>query len=98
MIITAASADRSSFGCSDENELTYFGDAYFKQGLAATADFAAAFDIARHAIEKREHDEHLTPSQPQLYVGSAIRKKLSELHPGDVIHARLEPAGKRASI
>ena len=98
LIITAASADRSSFGCSDENELTYFGDAYFKQGLAVTTDFAAAFKVARQAIEKREHDEQLTPSQPQIYVGSAIRKKLAQLHSRDVIHARLDPGRKRASI
>jgi hypothetical protein len=98
IVITAASADRSSFGCSDENELTYFGDAYFKQGLAATPDFSAAFDIARRAIEKREHDEQLTPSQPQIYVGSTIRKKLAQLPATDLIHARLDPSSKRASI
>jgi hypothetical protein len=98
LVITAASADRSSFGCSDENDLTYFGDAFFKQGLAATSDLVAAFGIATQAIEKRERDEHLTPSQPQIFIGNAIRAKLVQLHTGKVVHARLDPSSKRATI
>src|SRR5207344_2149888 len=33
LVITAAAADRSSFGCSDKADFTYFGKAYFDEAL-----------------------------------------------------------------
>ncbi|MGH6962412.1 MAG: C13 family peptidase [Dongiaceae bacterium] len=78
LIITAARADRNSFGCSNENEYTFFGDAYFNQELRRQSSFIAAFDGAAAAIAKRERAEDLQPSEPQIYVGPAIRAKLAE--------------------
>ncbi len=78
LIITAARADRTSFGCSNENEYTYFGDAYFNQELRRQSSFIAAFDSAAATIAKRERAEDLPSSEPQIYVGSAIRAKLAE--------------------
>jgi Peptidase C13 family/YcxB-like protein len=79
LLITAASKARTSFGCSNENEYTYFGEAYFKQGLEQTHSFVDAFQVAKHWIEQREHSEGKQPSHPTLYVGSAIEAKLREL-------------------
>lgn len=79
LIMTAASRDRSSFGCSSENEWTYFGDAYFNQALRHGSSFIAAFDEAQHLIAARERQEELTPSEPQIFVGAAMNKKLGEL-------------------
>jgi hypothetical protein len=79
LVITAAARDRSSFGCSSENDFTYFGDAYFNQALRHGGSFIAAFALARRLIAAREAREGLKPSRPQIYVGAQIRAKLDEL-------------------
>ena len=33
IVITAAAADRTSFGCSNDRDLTYFGEAFFRDAL-----------------------------------------------------------------
>ena len=33
IVITAASKSRSSFGCSDQRDLTYFGEAFYRDAL-----------------------------------------------------------------
>ena len=79
LILTAAAANRTSFGCSNENDFTYFGDAYINTALRRDFSFVTAFDQARRIIVAREKAEHLTPSQPQIYVGKAIKAKLQQL-------------------
>lgn len=79
LIMTAARADRSSFGCAHENEFTYFGQAYFDEALRETYSFEDAFDVAVRSIDARERDEDLTPSEPQIFVGAVMREKLTEL-------------------
>ena len=37
MVITAAAPDRTSFGCSDDRDLTYFGEAFFRDSLPQAA-------------------------------------------------------------
>jgi Peptidase C13 family len=79
LIMTAASSEHTSFGCGNENDWTYFGDAYFNQALRHQSSFIAAFEEARRLIAAREHHEELTPSEPQISVGAAIKQKLGEL-------------------
>jgi hypothetical protein len=79
LIITASNEDKKSFGCGNEFEFTYFGSAYFDQALRETFSFSDAFEKAARYIEQRESDEGLTPSQPQINVGAAMRPKLDEL-------------------
>ncbi|MGH6932082.1 MAG: C13 family peptidase [Dongiaceae bacterium] len=79
LIMTAARHDRTSFGCGNENDFTYFGEAYFDQQLRREYSFVAAFENARRAIAERERTEKLTPSDPQIHIGSAIQTKLDEL-------------------
>ena len=82
LILTAAAANRTSFGCSSENDFTYFGDAFINTALRHQRSFVAAFDEAKAIIARREADEKLTPSQPQIYLGAAMKAKLHELeHP-----------------
>ena len=69
IVITAARRDRTSFGCSDQRDLTYFGEAFFRDALPHAPDLRAAFDDAREDIRAREKEERVTPSQPQ----SALR-------------------------
>jgi hypothetical protein len=79
LLITAAAADRSSFGCAHENRWTYFGAAYFRDALAQTRSFVDAFERARTAIAARERREGRTPSKPQIVVGREIAPVLAEL-------------------
>ncbi|HEY6125906.1 MAG TPA: C13 family peptidase, partial [Steroidobacteraceae bacterium] len=44
IILTAAAADRASFGCSDDNDLTYFGEAFYRDALPQAANLRTAFD------------------------------------------------------
>jgi hypothetical protein len=80
LIITAARADRSSFGCSNENEWTYFGNAFFNQALRKTRSFTDAFKDAKETVlawEKRDKLE--PPSEPQMVIGAGIADKLKEI-------------------
>ena len=81
MVITAAAADRTSFGCASENLWTEFGRAYFDKALRDTGDFRLAFDRASEAIERREKDEGLPPSNPQIAIGTKMGTFLDGFHP-----------------
>ena len=72
LVITAASPDRNSFGCGNNNDFTYFGKAYFDEALRETFSFSEAFEIARPRIEKREREENFAPSSPLMAVGKDI--------------------------
>lgn len=72
LLITAAAKNKASFGCSHENEWTYFGEAYFKQALAQTSSFTTAFERARRIIGAREKKEGKEASEPQMKIGAAI--------------------------
>lgn len=79
LVIAASAPDKNSFGCSNEAEWTYFGQAYFDQALRKTFSFTEAFDIAKPAITQREKLEEFDPSEPQIAAGAAIKVKLDQL-------------------
>jgi hypothetical protein len=79
IVIAAAAADRSSFGCSNDSDLTYFGEAFYRDALPAAGSLRAAFDAAKAAIAVRERREHVTPSDPQAYFGKALEQKLASI-------------------
>jgi tetratricopeptide (TPR) repeat protein len=72
LVITAADADHSSFGCRNGNEWTYFGDAFFNAAMRHTTDLRAAFDEARSIVRKRERQKRLTASNPQMSGGENV--------------------------
>jgi len=74
LVITASSAHRNSFGCADQNSMTDFGRAYFVEALNQTHSFTAAFKLAQKRIAEREKAEGLTPSQPQMVMGSQFAR------------------------
>jgi len=78
IVITASSAERSSFGCNPGRDFTYFGEAYFRDALARTRSFVQAFEIAKAAVGKQEAAEKLEPSLPQMWVGPAIAARLKQ--------------------
>ena len=79
LIMTAAAYNKKSFGCSNANEYTYFGQAIFKDMPAGPYQFVSRFKEAMAAIAEREQREGLEPSEPQLFVGSLMNDKLEQL-------------------
>lgn len=73
LVITAARADRTSFGCDDKRAWTYFGDAYFNRALRTETSFKRAFVQASRQIEAWESADKLLPSMPQMKGGEALR-------------------------
>jgi hypothetical protein len=79
IVITASSKSRTSFGCSDDRDLTYFGEAFFRDALPATRTLREAFEITRRDIRAREKAERFTSSQPQSHFGPVLETTLEEL-------------------
>lgn len=79
VIATASAADRTSFGCGDENEFTYFGEAVFKDQLSTSYSIIGSLHAAREAIAVREQAEKLQASNPQTFIGADILPKLERM-------------------
>jgi hypothetical protein len=77
LVITAAAADRSSFGCRDRASWTYFGDAFFNKALRSENRLDVAFEKARALVAQREKREGFVPSNPQIAGGSEVLARLS---------------------
>jgi tetratricopeptide (TPR) repeat protein len=76
LVITAADADHPSFGCKNGNAWTYFGDAFFNTALRRTGNLRDAFALASAAVRKREMQNRLEPSNPQIAGGENIERIL----------------------
>lgn len=72
LLMTAARADRVSFGCSEEADFTYFGRALFAEALQQTDDLQQAFELARTAVAEREQADGFEPSEPQIWAPAAV--------------------------
>lgn len=80
LIMTAASAERTSFGCGNGWAWTYFGDAVFNNAFRHQTDFIKAFAEAKALIEKWEaQNSNIEPSQPQIFIGKSIAAKLAAI-------------------
>ena len=78
LVITASAANKSSFGCSNEAEYTYFGQAFFAESLPKLRRFRPAFEAASKRIAEREKMMGFETSEPQLVLGEAIKARLPE--------------------
>lgn len=78
-ILTAASTDRTSFGCKADNDWTFFGDAVINHALRKPQGFAAAGTEAVAMIAGWEQGGKLIPSLPQSYIGNDATKWLTAL-------------------
>jgi hypothetical protein len=77
LVITAAAADKPSFGCRDGATWTYFGDAFFNRAVRSEAGLDAAFGKARDLVTQREKREGFDPSNPQMAGGARVLERLS---------------------
>lgn len=79
LVITAARADRPSFGCRDGATWTYFGRAFFAEGVARAGSLDEAYRLARRAVLHREKSEGFDPSEPQMAGGRATLARLAAM-------------------
>lgn len=81
LVMTAADATHTSYGCGRLSELTFFGRAVFDEQLRKTHSFEQAFNRAVPQIKQREIDADKKDgfSNPQIRIGSQIRPLLKAL-------------------
>ena len=72
LMITAARADRVSFGCSEESDFTYFGRALFAEALQEAVDIVQAFTLAQARVAEREQADHYQASEPQIWAPEPV--------------------------
>ena len=101
LVITAASADRASFGCSNEADYTYFGRAFFDEALRSQNSFKAAFDQATGRIRQWEKAQGFESSQPQFKLGQNMALMLpqfeSRLFPPEIATAAAQDSSPENS-
>lgn len=87
LILTAADADSVSFGCSDENEWTDWGRAFWLNAMAGTRDFRLAAAQAKAAVAEKEARDGYSASNPLISegadIGLALDALLSETQAGN---------------
>lgn len=79
VVITAAAADRSSFGCEPGNDWTFFGDALLNRAFRKAQPLTEAFAEARASVAGWEESGRLQPSNPQVSIGDGVAKWLVPL-------------------
>lgn len=79
LIMTAADAESTSFGCSDESEMTYFGKAFFSEVFSKVKDIelTKAFAKAKELVLKWEDEQELDASNPMISAPNAIVEKMA---------------------
>ena len=80
IVITAAAADRTSFGCSSDSDLTYFGAALYRDALPEASSLRDAFEKAKLVVAMRERSEGEKPSNPQADFGFDLEQHLAAGH------------------
>lgn len=92
LVMTAADADHTSYGCGRLSDLTFFGRAMYDEQLRTqTLSFEQAHAAARAVIKQREEEAGKDDgySNPQISMGSSIRGRL------DALRARLGTTVRR---
>jgi hypothetical protein len=70
IIITAARADRSSFGCAPDSRHTFFGEAEVHAFGQQDRSLHQVFAVIRDDVARMESMKHYQPSEPQVWVGA----------------------------
>lgn len=79
VILTAASADRNSFGCAPGNDWTFFGDALINHALRKPQPLDKAAAEAITLINQWEISKNLLSSFPQASIGEGTKAWLPSL-------------------
>ncbi|MES2056003.1 MAG: C13 family peptidase [Pseudomonadota bacterium] len=70
VVMTASSADRTSFGCQADSDWTFFGDALINHALRKAQPIAAVAAETERLVGEWEGRGKLVPSQPQVAIGA----------------------------
>lgn len=70
LVMSAADADSTSFGCGADTHYTWFGEALFAHALVRTRSLEQGFRDARSLIEGWEKRDKVHASNPQIAVGA----------------------------
>ncbi|SFR62642.1 Uncharacterized conserved protein [Marinobacter daqiaonensis] len=84
LIMTSAREDRTSFGCGDDSEMTWFTKAVYQHVGLSLTDPEAMFGQVREQIRVWEEDigmEEENWSYPQFHLDDDLRQWLSERRP-----------------
>jgi hypothetical protein len=80
-ILTASREDRTSFGCSNERDWTFFTNALFNHGFRQSRDIRKAFAIASELVGSWEKRQDLTASLPQIFIGKEVESAWQKMMP-----------------
>lgn len=84
LIMTSSRDDRTSFGCGDDSEMTWFTKAVYKSVGLSLNDPAAMFDEVTSQIRSWEEEidmEEERWSYPQIHVGEQLKPWLTDNYP-----------------
>ncbi len=73
IILTAARQDRTSFGCSAENEYTYW-DSCLIDSLPKADSWKGLYGTIQQCVQTKESQGHFKPSLPQAYFGEQVQE------------------------
>ena len=76
LVLTASSADRPSYGCSSDAQITDFSRALYLKALTRTRSLRDAAAQTLDLVAQDEKARGYTPSLPQLRSGAAIDERL----------------------
>lgn len=79
LVMTAADARSTSFGCGADTHYTWFGEALFRHALHKTRSLKAGFASARTQVQRWEKQDRYAPSNPQLAEGQAFAAQWKKL-------------------
>jgi hypothetical protein len=71
IILTAARQDRTSFGCSVENQYTYW-DSCLIDSLPAAESWKSLYGTIQQCVQTKESQSSFKPSLPQAYFGEQV--------------------------
>lgn len=71
IVLTAARADRPSFGCAADRTFTVF-DQCLLEALPQVADWRALYERTGGCVRRNEHEMTALPSRPQAWFGAAV--------------------------
>jgi hypothetical protein len=99
LVITASRSDRVSFGCSEESDFTYFGEALFAKALVETDDLQQAFNQAKVYVAAREASDNFEASEPQIWAPKTVLAHWQQFRRGQAQRAlSASLASKEAKI
>lgn len=79
LVITAANANRQSFGCGKKSPITEFSKALYLEALRETRFFPAAAREAMRIVHETEREQGRKHSYPQMRLGAALEDPLKNL-------------------